>query len=168
MRCLRLIAAATALTTLGSCATILYPERKGNAGGQIDVGPLILDCLWLIPGIIPGVIALAVDFVTGAIYLGGGKKKSSAIRVGRDGEIAVRKPALQRDADVELRLVDDDGTVLDRDRITWRPGEGRRDRKLSVDLSKAAAVHPEGELVALRLELHAAGRDPAVMHLQMR
>ena len=168
MRCLRLIAAATALTTLGSCATILYPERKGNVGGQIDVGPLILDCLWLIPGLIPGVVALAVDFVTGAIYLGNGKKKSSAIRVGREGEIAIRKPALERKADVELRLVDDDGTVLDRDRITWHDGKGRTGRKLSVDLSRAAAVHPEGELASLRLELHVADREPAVMHLQMR
>jgi hypothetical protein len=168
MRCLRLIAAATALAMLGSCATILYPERKGNTGGQIDVGPLILDCLWLIPGLIPGIVALAVDFVTGAIYLGGGKKKSSAIQVGRGGEIAIRRPALQRRTDVELRLVADDGRVLDRDRATWHAGEGRGDGKLKVDLGKAAAVYPEGELVALRLELHVGDRDPAVMHLQMR
>src|SRR5690606_26391025 len=49
--------AALAIAAGSGCATILYPERKGNTHGRIDVGPLILDILWFIPGIIPGVIA---------------------------------------------------------------------------------------------------------------
>ncbi len=58
-----------------NCGYILYPERRGNPPGQIDTGSLVMDILWLIPGIIPGVIALVVDFTTGAIYLGGGRRE---------------------------------------------------------------------------------------------
>jgi hypothetical protein len=48
----------------------LYPERRNQpAGGRIDVGVALLDGFWLLVGIIPGVIAFAVDFSTGAIYL---------------------------------------------------------------------------------------------------
>lgn len=50
------------------CGYILYPERKGQSGGSIDVPVLVMDCLWLIVGIVPGVVALVVDFVTGCIY----------------------------------------------------------------------------------------------------
>ena len=52
-----------------SCGTILYPERRNQNPGRIDVGVALLDGFWLLVGIIPGVIAFAVDFSTGAIYL---------------------------------------------------------------------------------------------------
>lgn len=60
------------MQTLG-CGTILYPERKGQKTGNIDVGVALLDGIGLLFFIIPGVIAFAVDFTTGAIYLPGGK-----------------------------------------------------------------------------------------------
>jgi hypothetical protein len=52
-----------------SCGTILYPERRSQNPGKLDVGIVLLDGFWLLVGIIPGVIAFAVDFSTGAIYL---------------------------------------------------------------------------------------------------
>lgn len=58
-----------------NCGYILYPERRGNPPGVIDTGTLIMDILWLIPGLIPGAIALAVDFSTGSIYLSGGRRE---------------------------------------------------------------------------------------------
>lgn len=54
---------------LVSCGTMIYPERRNQAAGRIDVGVALLDGFWLLVGIIPGVIAFAVDFSTGAIYL---------------------------------------------------------------------------------------------------
>lgn len=60
--------------TTFNCGYFLYPERRGNPPGQIDTGTLVLDILWLIPGLIPGAIALAVDFTSGAIYLSGGRR----------------------------------------------------------------------------------------------
>ena len=43
-------------------------ERKGNNSTPVETLPLVLDCLLLMPGVIPGVIALVIDFGTGAIY----------------------------------------------------------------------------------------------------
>jgi len=51
-----------------SCGTILYPERRNQRAGFIDAGVVVLDAVGLLFGIIPGVIAFAVDFSTGAIY----------------------------------------------------------------------------------------------------
>jgi hypothetical protein len=58
-------------TTLfnASCGTILYPERRGQPAGKIDAGVAVLDGIGLIFFLVPGVIAFAVDFATGAIYL---------------------------------------------------------------------------------------------------
>jgi len=50
------------------CGTLMYPERRGQRGGDIDVGVAILDGIGLIFFIIPGVIAYAVDFSNGTIY----------------------------------------------------------------------------------------------------
>lgn len=52
-----------------SCGTLLYPERRGQTTGKIDVGVALLDGLGLLLFLVPGVIAFAVDFSTGAIYL---------------------------------------------------------------------------------------------------
>jgi len=68
---------AVLIVELAGCGTILYPERKGQKGGRIDPGIAVLDGLGLLFFIIPGVIAFAVDFTTGAIYLPGGPRKSS-------------------------------------------------------------------------------------------
>jgi hypothetical protein len=51
------------------CGTLMYPERRGQRGGSIDAGVAVLDGIGLLFGIIPGVIAYAVDFSNGTIYL---------------------------------------------------------------------------------------------------
>ena len=53
------------------CGTILYPERRGQKGGHMDVGIVLLDGLGLLLFLIPGIIAFAVDFSNGTIYLPG-------------------------------------------------------------------------------------------------
>lgn len=60
----------TAMTTqLAACGTIFYPERRGQITGELDSGIVVLNALGLLLYIVPGVIAFAVDFATGAIYL---------------------------------------------------------------------------------------------------
>jgi len=88
-----------------SCGTILYPERKGQEGGDIDVGVLVMDCLWLIAGVIPGVVALVVDFSTGAIY-----EPSMSVMANPDTKLnfRLRDPA-PLDARVEVVLEDASG-----------------------------------------------------------
>jgi hypothetical protein len=54
---------------LASCGTLLYPERRGQPVGRLDVGVVLLDGIGLLLFLVPGVIAFAVDFSTGAIYL---------------------------------------------------------------------------------------------------
>jgi hypothetical protein len=54
---------------LSSCGTLLYPERRGQSAGRLDVGVVALDGIGLLVFLVPGVIAFVVDFSTGAIYL---------------------------------------------------------------------------------------------------
>lgn len=56
------------IATVG-CGTILYPERKGQSAGRIDWGVAALDAVGLLFFLVPGVIAFAVDFNNGTIYL---------------------------------------------------------------------------------------------------
>ena len=62
---------AVLIFQLVGCGTILYPERKGQKGGRIDVGVALLDGVGLLFFLIPGIIAYAVDFNNGTIYLPG-------------------------------------------------------------------------------------------------
>jgi hypothetical protein len=52
-----------------ACGTLIYPERRGQTSGKIDPGIAILDGLGLLLFVVPGLIAFAIDFSTGAIYL---------------------------------------------------------------------------------------------------
>jgi hypothetical protein len=52
-----------------SCGAILYPERCGQPAGRIDPGVVALDAVGLLVFFIPGIIAFAVDFSNGTIYL---------------------------------------------------------------------------------------------------
>ena len=56
---------------LASCGTLMYPERKGQKDGKVDAQVAILDGIGLLFFLIPGVIAFAVDFSNGTIYLPG-------------------------------------------------------------------------------------------------
>ena len=57
-----------------ACGTLMYPERRGQRSGEIDVKVAIFDGIGLIFFIIPGVVAYIVDFGTGAIYLPSGSR----------------------------------------------------------------------------------------------
>jgi hypothetical protein len=62
---------ATILSTCSAagCGTIIYPERRGQTRGVLDPGVVLLDGLGLLLFLVPGLIAFAVDFSTGAIFL---------------------------------------------------------------------------------------------------
>lgn len=61
--------AAGTLGLASGCGTIFYPERRGQPAGDLDWKIVALDALGLLFFFIPGIIAFAVDFSTGAIYL---------------------------------------------------------------------------------------------------
>jgi hypothetical protein len=95
-------AVAVGSTSIG-CGYILYPERRGNASGRVDAGTLVMDILWFIPGIIPGVVFLIVDFSSGAMYVGGGRRY--AVNKTDHGKIAVRFEQTAQPARYQVRVV---------------------------------------------------------------
>ena len=123
-RCLRALVGLGGAALTG-CAAILHPERQGNPPGPVAVGPLILDILWFIPGLVPGIIAIAVDFGSGAIYLprrhGAGPRAPRRLAIAPGERITVRAPSPEVDVDVALRLVGPRDVVLDEGRGRWRP-----------------------------------------------
>jgi hypothetical protein len=64
-----IILTALLVFQLTGCGTLLYPERRGQIAGRLDVGIVVLDGIGLLFAILPGVIAFAVDFSNGCIYL---------------------------------------------------------------------------------------------------
>ena len=71
---------ATTASMLSSCGTIFYPDRRtsrkdGTMSGEIDILILGLNTVGLFFFIVPGIVAFAVDFGTGAIFLPEGGKQ---------------------------------------------------------------------------------------------
>ena len=67
--------------SLTGCGTLLHGERRGQRhSGQIDWKVAALNGLGLVFFFVPGVIASAVDFYTGAIYLPGSYAKAGLQR----------------------------------------------------------------------------------------
>jgi hypothetical protein len=64
------------IALMAGCGTILYPQRRGQVAGKIDAGVAVMDGVGLLLFLIPGVVAFAVDFSTGAIYLPGTSRSS--------------------------------------------------------------------------------------------
>lgn len=76
---LALILAAVLVLQLTACGTMIYPERRGQRSGNIDPAIAILDGVGLLFFIVPGLVAFAIDFATGAIYLPGGQKSHERV-----------------------------------------------------------------------------------------
>ena len=81
---------------MASCGTLLYPGRRHSniqvdpAGRQVDPAVAVLDAACLVFFVIPGIIAFAVDFATGAIYLPQGKKQSNATGLGLQKRVVIQ------------------------------------------------------------------------------
>ena len=97
---------------VNSCGTILYPERRGQTSGKIDVGVALMDGLGLLLFVVPGVIAFVVDFSTGAIYL---PPEPSSLEYDKIHEMEVTK--IGREAltqkEIQLLIADKTGHTID-------------------------------------------------------
>jgi len=140
-RFVRAIAASTMLT-VGSgsvgCGYFLHPERRGTQSGIIDGATMVMDILWLIPGIIPGVIALVVDFSSGAIYVSGSRRVG--LHLSPDGRVALQVPHAARPGQVEFRLVTASHRVLARKLALVGPGHSQGGSPETVELQVGAPV----------------------------
>ncbi len=101
------VLAASLLAQLAGCGTLFYPERRGQLNGQIDPAVAALNAIGILFYVVPGLIAFAIDFATGAIYLPEGRYSVAPERlqeaVGSDGHIdharlrAILREELARD-----------------------------------------------------------------------
>lgn len=85
------------LTQLAGCGTLLYPERRGQPVGEIDPAVVLFDGIGLFFFVVPGLVAFAIDFATGAIFLPGGQKskeKLERMRKSLSGRFEERGPLL--------------------------------------------------------------------------
>ncbi len=94
-----------------SCGTILYPERRGQEGGKMDIGVVLLDGLGLLIYLVPGLIAFGVDFATGAIYLPPGEDYGDLEAI-PEGKIIMADAALTQ-KNLERILQQETGTKID-------------------------------------------------------
>ncbi len=142
-----------------ACGTLLYPERRNQRStGQVDYGVVIMDAAWMLLFVIPGVIALAVDFSTGAIYLPRGKKQLSSaaaerreawLPVAAGSTFEVRAPAGAVDGvawEFALHRAEEDAAV-----VSWAWNQGS-DLTLAIPAgldagSYALSVRRNGEPV---------------------
>lgn len=69
MRMVNWVVLAAFIITTTSCGYMLYPERRhAKLSHELDGKIVLFDCLWLIAGVIPGVVALIVDGVNDTWY----------------------------------------------------------------------------------------------------
>jgi hypothetical protein len=142
-RFIRTIAAGTLLSLGGSsvgCGYLLHPERRGLQSGSIDGATMVMDCLWLLAGIVPGVVALVVDFSSGGIYAYGSRH---ALRLGPDGRVALQVPHASRAGRVELRLVTASHEIVARRTALVGPGHGAETVELALGALPAGPLYFE-------------------------
>ena len=157
-RAMRVTAAAVALVFTTSCAAIIHPERKGNNAPPIDTVPLVVDILLFLPGILPGVIALVVDFGTGAIYMN--RNGSQAPLLGKNGRKLVRQ---SRKGKLAVRIVDDSGMLLEEHKLTVEAPD-KRGEPVALVLPDLTAERWTGQNV--HLEIVGEGGEPIVLPAQ--
>lgn len=105
------VLAITLLSQLAACGTLFYPDRRGQIDGKIDPAVAVLNAVGLLFYVIPGLIAFAIDFTTGAIYLPDGKYSVAPEQlknaVGEDGRIDNHKlkAIIERETGRQLPLL---------------------------------------------------------------
>lgn len=125
LRMLALLLCALIVVKSSSCGTLLHPERVGQPrAGRIDPAIAAMDGVGLLLFIVPGAIAFAVDFYTGAIYLPMGYAGTDAPLPG-----SIQQTAVYVDPD-ELTPERIEQVVSSRtgEQIQLRPGEYRTAR----------------------------------------
>lgn len=111
-----LIGSATLIPS--GCGMFLYPERRGQPAGAIDWKVVALDAVGLLLFFVPGLIAFAIDFSTGAIYLPPSTYGTTTKPSGKLTQVETLKPGELTRERVEQTLVKHTGKT-----VTLTPGE---------------------------------------------
>lgn len=119
------------ILNLAACGTLLYPERMGQRhSNTVDIKIAVLDGIGLLFFIVPGLVAFAVDYNQGTIYLPPNPHRSSL------------------DKEPTLQVVKTD-QIIDNHYLETLI---RNELKLSVDLdAKNSLTSKQGSLEQVRL-----------------
>lgn len=93
---------ATYLFNAAGCGVLLYPERQGQEGGKIDPVVAILDGVGLLLYVIPGLVAFAVDFHQGTIYLPNSSLSDAGNNAGEGRTVKVDGPMTKENIEAAL------------------------------------------------------------------
>ena len=132
---------------LVGCGTILYPERKGQKAGRIDMGVAILDGIGLLFFLIPGVIAFAVDFNNGTIYLPGTARGSLDIKNIKQVKFDPKHSSV---ASVEKMIKDQTGYSIKLDQSNMRITKLKSNEDIDEQFSLALPEIQDNRMVLMR------------------
>lgn len=132
------------LTT--GCGLILHPERqKRTPSHHTDVQSLVFDCLWLLVGVIPGVVALAVDYGSQTVFYSQGEARASA-----GDTITINIAGIApNESFISLQMIDFEGCELARSEI-FVSVSNNSSSELSLTLPKSEPV--EGAKLVLSVD----------------
>jgi hypothetical protein len=105
---------------LSGCGTLMYPERRGQSRtGGIDWTVAGMDAIGLVLFLVPGVIAFAIDYHNGSLFLPSGSASTSGRRTLRTVKLSSPHPSRDEIAAAILRetgeqLALDEGSFVSR------------------------------------------------------
>lgn len=83
-----------AVAALAGCGTLMYPERRGQSRtGGIDWTIAGMDAIGLVFFFVPGVIAFAVDYYNGSLFLPEGNASTGRARTIRTVKLTGPRPS---------------------------------------------------------------------------
>ncbi len=154
-RCLVLLVTIFFCLAANGCGTIFHPRRSTETpSNRIDGTAMVLDCVLLIFWIIPGVIALAIDFGTGAIYY---SEEELQAKAGKKISVNAAEH-VTTDCEVALGLVEPSGRETCKS-VMLRQGEKIGDR---LDIVTPDNLEP-GSKLTLRVQGHEVASWPLVV-----
>ncbi len=99
-RIVMILLAGMFLLQLTACGTLFHAERKiRKPSTQVDPVVLVLDCCGFLFGIIPGVVAIVLDYNNKTLYYSTSELKNASLeQMDRSRMIAVRMDNMDRDS----------------------------------------------------------------------
>jgi len=144
------------ILAVSGCGTLMHAERMHRKpSDKIDPEVVALDCAWLLVGVIPGVVALAVDFHNKTIYFSESELDAEA---GDDVSIHFHGKA-PVGSQVALQLLDPN----DRDLVT--PVQVRAAAGGQLQQSLTLTIPEDTNVDGLRLILSVNGRPQVTWRL---
>lgn len=123
------VLALSACLLCGSgCGVLLYPERQGQTQGDLDLKVVLMDGVGLIFFVVPGLVAFAIDFYQGTIFLPE-PSVSSLEELKESPKVRIEGPITQ--ASIEAALHQATGRHVDISRAYVRQIDGSKRTELA-------------------------------------